>query len=56
MWLGSQVAAAKKPFVTARKAFLSPWTDCDRKGEGCGARNQKKRRSVSDRLKFRKKI
>ena len=31
---GSRVAAAKDPFVTARKAFLSSWTGCDNKGEG----------------------
>ena len=36
---GSGAVAAKRPFVTARKAFLSPWTACDKKGEGCGERN-----------------
>ena len=39
MWPGSWVAAAKRPAVTAIKAFLSPWTGCDNKGEGCGERN-----------------
>ena len=34
--------------VTARKAFLSPWTGCDKKGEGCGERENKGRRNVSD--------
>ena len=33
---GSWVAAAKRPAVTARNAFLSPWTGCDNNGEGCG--------------------
>ena len=39
----------ERPAVTARKAFLSPWTGCDRKGEGCGVRTR------SDKLKWRKK-
>ena len=26
---GSGAADAEGPFVTARKAFLSPWTGCD---------------------------
>ena len=34
---GSWTAAAKRPFVTARNALLSPWTGCDVKGE-CGER------------------
>ena len=33
MWPGSRAAAAKRPFVTARKAFLSPWTGCDKERE-----------------------
>ena len=24
------------------KAFLSPWTECDNKGEGCGERKKEK--------------
>ena len=36
MGLGSWSAAAKRPSATARKAFLSPWTGCDKNGEGCG--------------------
>ena len=28
---GSGAAAAQSPFVTARQAFLSPWTGCDKK-------------------------
>ena len=33
----------KRPFVTARKAFLSPWTGCDKKGEGCAERKLEKK-------------
>ena len=35
---GSWTAVAERPFVTAREAFLSPWTGCDKKEEGCGER------------------
>ena len=38
MRLGSEAAVAERPFVTARQAFLSPWTGRDKKGEGCGER------------------
>ena len=44
MVLGSWSAAARRPFVTARKAFLSPWTGCDKNGEGCGERKKEKER------------
>ena len=27
--------------ATASKCLLSPWTDCDSQGEGCGERKQK---------------
>ena len=50
MMSGSGAVAVKRPFVTARKAFLSPWTGCDKKGEGCGERNG------SDKLKWCKKF
>ena len=40
---GSGAAVAKRPFVIARKAFLSPWTGCDKKGEGCGERKYGKK-------------
>ena len=43
MRLGSWAAAAKRPFATARQAFLSPWTGCDKKEEGCGERKQRKK-------------
>ena len=33
---GSLADATKRPAVTARNAFLSPWRGCDFKGEGCG--------------------
>ena len=36
----SWVAAAKRPFVTAKKAFLSPWTGCGSNRAGCGERNR----------------
>ena len=36
--LGSWSAAA------ARKAFLSPWTGCDKNGEGCGEKMKEKER------------
>ena len=44
MGLGSWSAAAKRPLVTARKAFLSSWTGCDTNGEGCGERMKEKER------------
>ena len=31
-------SATERPFVTARKGFLSLWTGCDENGEGCGER------------------
>ena len=34
----------ERPFVTARKASLSPWTGCDKNGEGCGVRMKEKER------------
>ena len=34
--------------------FLSPWTGGDNKGEGCGERKKRKRKSVSDGSKFSK--
>ena len=37
-------SAAERPFVTARKAFLSPRTGCDKNGEGCGERMKDKER------------
>ena len=43
MGLGSWSAAAKRPFATARKAFLSPWTGC-KNGEGCCERMKEKER------------
>ena len=44
MGLGSWSAAAKRPFVTARKAFPSPRTGCGKNGEGCGERMKEKER------------
>ena len=44
MGLGSWSAAARRPCLTARKAFLSPCTGCDRNGEGCGERMKEKER------------
>ena len=44
MGLGSWSAVAQRPFVTARKAFLSPWTGCDKNGEGFGERKKRKER------------
>ena len=41
--LGSWSAAAKRPFVTARKASLSPRMGCDKNGEGSGERMEKER-------------
>ena len=37
-------SAAERPSVTARKAFLSPWTRCDKNGECCGERTKEKER------------
>ena len=43
-WLNAEsyIKAMQEDFfrstVTARKAFLSPWTGCDSEGEGCGER------------------
>ena len=47
----------KRPLVTASES-LSLTVDglCDSKGEGGGVRKQRKRRTVSDKLRFRKKI
>ena len=50
--LGSWVAAAKGPFVTAGKAFLSPSTGCDKNGEGCGERMKEKERERRAPLSF----
>ena len=52
MGLGSWSAAAKRPFVTARKAFLSPWTGCDKNGERCGERMKEKERERRALLSF----
>ena len=53
MGLGSWSAAAKRPFVTSRKAFLSPWTGSVKNGEGCGERmkeEERERRAPSSLL------
>ena len=52
MGLGSWSAAAISPFVTARKDFLSPWTGCDKNGEGCGERMKEKERERRALLSF----
>ena len=52
MGLGSWSAVAKRPFVTARKAFLSPCTGCDKNGEGCGERMKEKERERRALLSF----
>ena len=52
MGLGSWSAAAKRLFVTARKAFLSPWTGCDKNGEGCGERMKEKERERRSSTEF----
>ena len=52
MGLGSSSAVANRPFVTARKAFLSPWTGCDENGEGCGERMKEKERNVGLPVSF----
>ena len=49
---GSWSAVAKRPFVTTRKAFLSPWTGCDTNGEGCGERMKEKERERRALLSF----
>ena len=41
---GSGAADAKRPFVTTRKTFRSPWTGCDKNGEGCDERMKEKER------------
>ena len=43
---GSRTASAKRPFVTAREAFLSPWTGCDKTERD--VRGNEGRRNVSD--------
>ena len=52
MGLGSWSAAAKRPFVTARKAFLSLWTGCGKNGEGCGERMKEEERERRALLSF----
>ena len=44
--------ATERPFVTARKAFLSSWTGCDENGEGCGERMKEKERERRGLLSF----
>ena len=39
------VCRCQGPSVTAIKAFLSPWTGCDKNGEGCGEMKEKERES-----------
>ena len=52
MGLGSWSADAERPFVTARKAFRSPWTGRDKSGEGCGERMKEKERERRGLLSF----
>ena len=49
---GSWSAAAKRPFVTAKEAFLSPQTGCHKNGEGCGERMKEKQRERQAPLSF----
>ena len=42
--------ATERPAGTARKAFLSPWTGCDKNGEGRGEGIKEKQRERQDLL------
>ena len=48
----SGAAVAERPCVTARKAFLSPWTGCHKIGEGCGEIMKEKERGRRAQLSF----
>ena len=42
--LSCHIALQRSLCVTARQAFLSPWTGCDKNGKGCGERMKEKER------------